>query len=343
MEEQGDDGIFGDRTSQRGEDHTSQRAHWNNTAYVNDDQWRSYQTASKYKKNKERSARYDKRGSRKGSTPYDDDEDPFVDAATNVDNKSSDLPSQNHYKEELDDAFAQEGHHDTRASRKPRSPNNAKSAQYAGRLPMWGQLPMTTTTTTTPTPVKFAYSELSDMLNRGGARLSTRTKISSELKWQPKNGKDKEKNKKFLKSILQVRGFNVFLFMTKDSTIVKMAHSAAKFATINPMADNVDGKNIRIYWQQTQKSGTTSNFNPNERMFNMVIPQSGQRWKNNVGPLQGQKKLWGPLSENRGKSIKASPEHSSHPTRRRKAIWVAQERKIATWVSQPIAKPHQGP
>ncbi len=129
-----------------------------------------------------------------------------------------------------------------RASRKPRSPNNAKSAQYARHLPTWGQLPVTTTTTTTPTPVKFAYLRLTDMLNRGGARLSDRTKISSKLKRQLKNGKDKEKNKKFLKSILQVRGFNAFLFMTKDSAIVKMAHSAAKFATINPMADDVDGK-----------------------------------------------------------------------------------------------------
>jgi hypothetical protein len=242
MEEQGDENIFGDRTSQRGEDHTSQRAHQNDTAYGNNDQRRSYQTASEYKESKERSARYDKRGSRKGNTPYDDDEDPFVDAATNVDDKSSDLPSQNHYKEELDDAFAQEGHHNTRVSRKPRSPNNAKSAQYAGCLPTWGQLPMTTTTTTTPTPVEFAYSELTDMLDRGGARLSDRTKISSELKWQLENGKDKEKNKKFLESILQVRGFNAFLFMTKDSAIIKMAHSAAKFATINPMADDVDGK-----------------------------------------------------------------------------------------------------
>jgi hypothetical protein len=169
MEEQGDDNIFGDRTSQRGEDHTSQRAHQNDPAYGNDDQWRSYQTASEYEESKERSTWYDKRGSRKGNTPYDDNEDPFVDAATNVDNESSDLPSQNHYEEELDDAFAQEGHHDTWASRKPRSPNNAESAQYAGRLPMWGQLPMTTTSTTTPTPVEFAYSGLTDMLHRGGA------------------------------------------------------------------------------------------------------------------------------------------------------------------------------
>jgi hypothetical protein len=80
------------------------------------------------------------------------------------------------------------------------------------------------------------------MLDRGQARLNNINKISSELQWQPRNGKDKEINKKFLESILQVRGFNAFLFMTKDSSIVKMAHSAAKFATISPMADNVDGK-----------------------------------------------------------------------------------------------------
>jgi hypothetical protein len=39
-----------------------------------------------------------------------------------------------------------------------------------------------------------------------------------------------------------VRGFNAFLFMMKDSSIMKMAHSVAKFATINPIADDMDGK-----------------------------------------------------------------------------------------------------
>ncbi len=80
------------------------------------------------------------------------------------------------------------------------------------------------------------------MLSRGGPRLTDRSKISSELKWQSTNGKDKDKIKKFLKNVLQVRGLHVFLFMTKDSCFVQMAHSVAKFATINPIAEDVDGK-----------------------------------------------------------------------------------------------------
>ncbi len=39
-----------------------------------------------------------------------------------------------------------------------------------------------------------------------------------------------------------MRGFHAFLFMTKDSCFVRMAHSVAKFATINPIAKDVDGK-----------------------------------------------------------------------------------------------------
>jgi hypothetical protein len=52
----------------------------------------------------------------------------------------------------------------------------------------------------------------------------------------------RRRTNKFLKNVLQVRGFNAFLFMTKDSSIMKMAHSVTKIATINPIADNVDGK-----------------------------------------------------------------------------------------------------
>jgi hypothetical protein len=98
------------------------------------------------------------------------------------------------------------------------------------------------TTTATPATGKTAYSGLTDMLDRGVARLTDKNKISSELKWQATSGKDKETSKKILKNVLQVRGFNAFLFMTKDSYIVKMAHSVAKFTTINPIADDVDGK-----------------------------------------------------------------------------------------------------
>ncbi len=63
----------------------------------------------------------------------------------------------------------------------------------------------------------------------------------TELKWQATITKDKDKIKKFLKNVLQVRGFHAFLFMTKDSCFVRMAHSVAKFATVNPIAGEVDG------------------------------------------------------------------------------------------------------
>jgi hypothetical protein len=80
------------------------------------------------------------------------------------------------------------------------------------------------------------------MLSRGGPCLTNRSKTSSELKWQPTSGKDKDKIEKFLENVLQVRGFHAFLFMTKHSYFVRMAHSVAKFATINPIAEDVDGK-----------------------------------------------------------------------------------------------------
>jgi hypothetical protein len=51
-----------------------------------------------------------------------------------------------------------------------------------------------------------------------------------------------EKIKKIIKNVLQVRRFHAFLFMTKDSCFVQMAHSVAKFATNNPIAEDVDGK-----------------------------------------------------------------------------------------------------
>ncbi len=80
------------------------------------------------------------------------------------------------------------------------------------------------------------------MLARGGPHLTDKNKISSELKWQPTSAKDKEKIKNIVKNVLQVRRFHAFLFMTKDSCFVRMAHSIAKFATINPIAEGVDGK-----------------------------------------------------------------------------------------------------
>jgi hypothetical protein len=47
---------------------------------------------------------------------------------------------------------------------------------------------------------------------------------------------------KFLDNVLQVQRFRAFLFMTKESCFVRMAHSVAKFATVNPIAGEVVGK-----------------------------------------------------------------------------------------------------
>ena len=304
MEEMGDDYRVGDQTSQRGNDHTSQRSHRTDTAYGygNNDQRKSYRgTASEYEDSEERNVRYDKRGHRKENNQYDDEEDPFVDAAANGDERSIDPPSGGQYEEELNDVFAQEGHHDTRASRQQKSPNNAEWAQDNQCQPTWEQqLPTITTTTTTPAMVKGAYSSLTNMLDRGEARLSDRNKISSELKWQPKNGKDKEKNKKFLESILQVRGFNAFLFMTKESSIVKMAHSAAKFATINPMADNVDGKIFAFIGDRLNNQEPQAILIPTNAWLTWSSHKVANDEKKDVGPLQGQEKLRGPLSGNEG-------------------------------------------
>ncbi len=39
-----------------------------------------------------------------------------------------------------------------------------------------------------------------------------------------------------------MQGFHAFLFMAKESCFVRMAHSVAKFATVNPIVGEVDGK-----------------------------------------------------------------------------------------------------
>ena len=79
------------------------------------------------------------------------------------------------------------------------------------------------------------------MLAREGIRQE-KTKTVAELKWQSKITKDKDKMKKFLDNILQVWGFHAFLFMTKESCFVRMMHSVTKFAIVNPIAGEVDGK-----------------------------------------------------------------------------------------------------
>jgi hypothetical protein len=50
------------------------------------------------------------------------------------------------------------------------------------------------------------------------------------------------KNQKIPQKSITVRQFHAFLFMTKDSCFVQMAHSIAKFATINLFAEDVDEK-----------------------------------------------------------------------------------------------------
>jgi hypothetical protein len=167
MKETGDDYRVRDHSSQRGEDHTSQRSHRTDTAYGNNDQRGTYRgTASEYEDSEERNIRYDKRGNRKDNNQHNDKEDPFVDEAANGEERLIDPPSQGQYKEELNDAFTQGGHHDTRASRQQKAPNNAKWAQDDQRLPTWvQQLPAITTTTTTPAVGEVAYSGLTDMLD----------------------------------------------------------------------------------------------------------------------------------------------------------------------------------
>ncbi len=177
-----------------------------------------------------------------GKTPYWDDEDPF-NARGIGDNKSDGIASQSQ-GDDKDNVVEPDGPHDMRAARaqQQQSADNAAQAKYARHQPTWGQPLVTPTTTTTPATGKTAYLGLTDRLDWGVARLTDKNKISSKLKCQPTSGKDKETSKKILENVLQVRGFNAFLFMTKDSSIVKMAHSVAKFATINPITDNVDGK-----------------------------------------------------------------------------------------------------
>jgi hypothetical protein len=98
--------------------------------------------------------------------------------------------------------------------------------------------------TLSPATNATAYSGIDEMLAREGREgiRQEKTKTVAELKWQSKTTKDKDKIKKFLDNVLQVQGFQAFLFMTKESCFVRMALSVAKFATVNPIAGEVDGK-----------------------------------------------------------------------------------------------------
>ena len=230
----GDDLRGEDRASTRTDDHASERSRRTDTAYgfnnYNQDRDHQY-SRSDWATNEERRPRVYK---------SNEPEDPFAQPEHSGDERSQDPRTQYQDDLEQDDAFAPGGDHDTRTPRHAPSPWTQRNDHHS--TPGDQRTPAITTTMISQPASRGAYSGLTDMLDRERARLTDTNKISSELKWQPRNGKDKEINKKFLESILQVRGFNAFLFMTKDSSIVKMAHSAAKFATISPMADDVDGK-----------------------------------------------------------------------------------------------------
>ena len=231
----GDDLRDGDHALTRDNDHASQRSRRTDTAYgfnnnIQHDR-ENQDTRSDWATSEERGARGYK---------SNELEDPFAQLEHSGDERSQDPRNQGQDDREQYDAFAPGGTRDTRNSRRAPSPG---AQRYDQHQTTWDQrTPAIATTMVSQIAPRKAYSGLNDMLDRGRAHLHNKNTISFELKWQPRNGKDKEINKKFLESILQVRGFNAFLFMTKDSSIVKLAHSAAKFATISPMAANVDGK-----------------------------------------------------------------------------------------------------
>ena len=231
----GDDLREGVPASTRDDDHASQRSRRTDTGYglnKNNHEKESQESRS------EEWATSEERGARAYTS--NNQEDPFA-HPEHSDERSQDPRNQGQDNHEQYDAFDPGGIHDARNTRHAPPPPGAQ--RYDQHQTTWNQrTPAISTTMISQTASNRAYSGLNDMLDRGRARLTKTNTISSELKWQPRNGKDKEINKKFLESILQVRGFNAFLFMTKDSSIVKLAHSAAKFATISPMAADVDGK-----------------------------------------------------------------------------------------------------
>jgi hypothetical protein len=206
-----------------------------------------------YRESESNSSRRNPRDGRGGKPPYEggedyncgskEDFDPGDKMPQGDDDKQRQQEIDN--DEEEDKAFHPEGgcnYHNTRSTGQPYN------------IPPWGQQqPITpnarvlqptafaATPTTPPAASAPAYSGLDKMLVRGGADQET-TKTMTKLKWQATIAKDKDKIKKFLKNVLQVRRLHAFLFMTKDSCFVQMAHSVAKFATVNPIAGEVDRK-----------------------------------------------------------------------------------------------------
>jgi hypothetical protein len=125
--------------------------------------------------------------------------------------------------EEEDKAFDPEGgpnHHNTRAKGQPYNiPPRGQQRPITPNARVLQPTAFAATPTMSPAASAPAYSGLDKMLTRGGACQET-TKTMTELKWQATIAKDKDKIKKFLENVLQVRGFHAFLFMTKDSCFV---------------------------------------------------------------------------------------------------------------------------
>ncbi len=116
-------------------------------------------------------------------------EDPFAQPEHSGDDRSQDPRNQGQDDLEQYDAFAPGGNHDTRNSRHAPSP---WAQLYDQHQTTWDQrTPAIATPMISQTVSRRAYSGLNDMLDRGRARLTNTNTISSKLKWQPRNGKDK--------------------------------------------------------------------------------------------------------------------------------------------------------
>ncbi len=184
-----------------------------------------------YRESESNSSRRDPRDGKGGKTPYEGGEDYNCGGKEDF-NPGDEMPQGDNDKqqqqeinndEEEDEAFDPEGgrnHHNTRSTGQPYNiPPRGQQQPITPNARVLQPMAFAATPTTSPAASAPAYSGLDEMLARGGA-CQEMTKTSTELKWQAKIAKDKDKVKKFLEKVLQVRGFHAFLFMTKDSCFV---------------------------------------------------------------------------------------------------------------------------
>jgi hypothetical protein len=152
------------------------------------------------------------------------------------------------------------------------------------------------------------------MLKNGGPRITNKSKTSAEQKWQATIAKDKEKIKKFLENVLQVRGFHAFLFMMKDSCFMQVAHSIAKFATINQIAEDVDGKIFAFIGDRLSDQEPQAILIPTNAWMTWTMHKVGNNVEYDDRVLQGQTKLWQSLPRGRSKDEQTCAEHPGQPT-----------------------------